>query len=1108
MTTQVRTPIILSLALIAPIIGLAATQTITFDEIPNQILGVPPFPITAKASSGLPVTLASATPTVCKTAGALILLLTAGSCEITASQGGNSSYSAASPLSRSFVINQAGPSGTLTPTSGGSYPFLSGPQSIASGDFNGDGIADLAVATVDGSVWILLGNGSGGFAATSGGPYTVGSNPSCVVVGDFNADGLADLAVANESSASVTVLLGNGSGGFAPAKGSPFAVGPHPYSVAVGDFNEDGIQDLVSTSIDNIAVTVLLGNGQGGFSAAGNFSAGLGPMSIAVADFNGDGFADVATANAFDNTVSVLLGNGTGGFTPAAGSPFDAGASPIAIAVGDFNLDGVPDLAVANQAAASLSVLIGNGSGGFAAATGSPFPVPGRIGGPASQPSALVVGDFNGDGFPDVAVANYSPSCVTVLTGNGKGGFTAAVGGPFPVGALPYSIVVNDFNGDGIEDIATANRGAENITVMLGGIAPTSSVLSTTSPLTIAAGQPLPLTLTVSDVGGGFGLPTGTATFKDGSSVLGTAQGASPYNFTAAGLGVGTHVLTASYSGDPRSAGSSSNDINIQVNVGRASQSILLEPVGNQSFGLTPPQLSTSATSGLGVLLTSSTPAVCNVSGVTLSLVAPGTCSITASQPGNANFAPAIPITQTFTVSQGTQTITFTPQPAIVLPVPSYGLMATSTSGLPVSFASSTPSICTVNPNSFLIPAAAGTCIITASQAGNVDYAAAAPVTQSIPIVTNASTVGTLTLSPFTPVLTSNYGGAPTTQTATLTYQTFVAGAPSFESTTELTPTSGSTSWLSVSPSSGPLTQTSVENSKYTYTATITFTGNPAGLAGTNDYNETVVFGVNGAVNAAVVLFEIEQAYAQIGGITNAASSSQAPPSVVAPGSYVSIYGTALAGAGNPSATTLPLPTTLNGVSITFGGLPMPLLYASGSQINALVPQGLEQDTSYPLAITVGSLKFQPVMVSVKELQPGIYTANASGSGPGIVANARTGQLNGPSTPAHAGDYLVVYCTGLGPVHGQNGEAPPADGVAAPDTTVYSTTASVTAIIGGVNAPVFFSGLTPAFAGLYQVNVQVPAGAAAGNSVPLVITAADPQTDAMAQSNSVTIAVQ
>jgi uncharacterized protein (TIGR03437 family) len=1104
MTKQVRTAIIFFLPLIAPIVGSAATQTITFDAIPDQIFGVSPFPIAAKASSGLPVTFTSTTPAVCKTASALVLLLSTGSCQITASQAGNSTYGAATPVSRSFTIDQAGPSGTLTPTSGGSYPFLSGPQSIVSGDFNGDGIADLAVATIDGPIWILLGNGSGGFAATSGSPYTAGSNPTCIVVGDFNGDGFADLAIANESSASLTVLLGDGSGGFTQAKGSPFAVGPHPYAVAVGDFNDDGIQDLVATSIDNVAVIVLLGNGQGGFSAAGTFSVGLGPMSVAVADFNGDGFDDVATANNFDNTVSVLLGNGAGGFTAAPGSPFAVGASPIAIAVGDFNLDGIPDLAVANQAAASLSVLIGNGSGGFAAATGSPFPVPGRVGGPASEPIGLVVGDLNGDGFPDVAVANYGPSCVTVLMGNGKGGFTAAVGGPFPVGALPYSVVVNDFNGDGIEDIATANRGAQNITVLLGGTAPTSSVLSTTSPLTIAAGQSIPLTLTVSDTGGGFDSPTGTATFKDGSSVLGMADGTGPYTFTAAGLAVGSHVLTASYSGDSRSAGSSSNSISIQVNVGRTAQSILFEPLSNLSFGSMLPLLSTSATSGLAVLLTSNTPAVCNTSGMALSLVALGTCSITASQPGNADFAPAIPVTQTFTVNQGMQTITFTSQPAVVLPVPSYGLMATSSSGLPVSFTSSTPSICTVNPNSFLIPVAAGTCMITASQAGNVNYAAAAPVTQPILIVTRANSVGTLNLSPYTPALAGNYGGAPVTQTATLTYQTTVAGTYSFESTTVLTPTSGG-AWLSVSPSSGPMVQTSVENSKYTYSATITFTGDPAGLAGTYSYDESVVFGVNGAIASFAVLLDIDQSYAQIGGITNAASASQASPSVIAPGSYVSIYGTALAGGGNPSATTLPLPTSLNGASISLGGLPMPLLYASASQINALVPQGLEPNTSYPFAITVGGLKFAPVMVSVTEFQPGIYTVDSSGSGPGIVANAVTGQLNSSSNPAHAGDYLVVYGTGLGLVHGQNDEAPPADGVAAPENTVYSTTASVTATIGGVNAPVFFSGLTPGFAGLYQVNVQMPAGVAAGSFVPLVISATN--GSAMVQSNSVTIVV-
>ena len=150
----------------------------------------------------------------------------------------------------------------------------------------------------------------------------------------------------------------------------------------------------------------------------------------------------------------------------------------------------------------------------------------------------------------------------------------------------------------------------------------------------------------------------------------------------------------------------------------------------------------------------------------------------------------------------------------------------------------------------------------------------------------------------------------------------------------------------------------------------------------------------------------------------------------------------------------------------------MPLLYAAAGQINGLVPQGLTPNNSYPLVVTTGAVQSVPVMLSVKELQPGIYTVDTSGSGLGIVANALTGQLDNAANPARASDYLVIYATGLGPVHGPNGEAQPADGAAAPGNLVYSTTATVTSTIGGVSAPVLFSGLTATFAGLYQVNIH------------------------------------
>ena len=261
-------------------------------------------------------------------------------------------------------------------------------------------------------------------------------------------------------------------------------------------------------------------------------------------------------------------------------------------------------------------------------------------------------------------------------------------------------------------------------------------------------------------------------------------------------------------------------------------------------------------------------------------------------------------------------------------------------------------------------------------------------------------------------------------------------------------------------------------------------------------------------VQSFTVLSGSSQTPQPTGGIANAASAGQAIASVVSPGSYVAIYGTALAGTGNPLATALPLPTTLNGTQATLCGVPMPLLYASPTQINALIPQSVGSGRTCPLVVIVGTVQSAPVQLTVTELQPGIYTLNESGSGPGIITNAITGQLISASNPARASDFLVIYCTGLGPLLGPAGQPPPSDGAMAPLSPIFHTTATVTATIGGVSAPVSFSGLTPTFAGLYQVNVKVPPGVTPGNSVPVVITATDSQTGATAKSNTVTTVVQ
>jgi FG-GAP-like repeat/FG-GAP repeat len=334
------------------------------------------------------------------------------------------------------------------------------PQSVAIGDFNGDGKQDIAVPVTSplSDLTILLGNGNGTFTE---GPIlgAVNENANNVVTADFNGDGKLDLAISLANFNQVQILLGNGDGSFAPL--SPIPLSSVTF-VATGDFNRDGKPDLAVVNGPTSSMTILLGNGDGTFTQKAVLPQTGGAQGIAIGDLNRDGIPDLAVINIIGQTVTILLGKGDGNFTQVKTRPA-TGIEPLSIAIGDFNGDGNPDLAVSNQNdgfpnLGTITLMLGNGKGNFRVS-----PVTLQTG---SIPESVAVADFNGDGKPDLVTANAGSNTISVFLGQGRGQFAAPL--TFPAGQDPLCATVGLFNGDKVPDLAIANNTAASLTILLG----------------------------------------------------------------------------------------------------------------------------------------------------------------------------------------------------------------------------------------------------------------------------------------------------------------------------------------------------------------------------------------------------------------------------------------------------------------------------------------------------------------------------------------------------------------------------------------------------------------------------------------------------------------
>jgi hypothetical protein len=404
--------------------------------------------------------------------------LQAGARSLRAFYAGDVNFSASTSANIAYTVNVT-PSSTFSPLAGSTTAVGMMPSAIGVGDFNGDGRADAAVVNSSAnSVTILLSNGTGGYTQAAGSPVaSPGVGPFAIAVSDFNLDGLADLAVSNINSNSVGIFLGNGAGGFTT---SSVAIGGTPNGLVAADFNGDGKPDIAATRFGSSSVAILLGNGSGGFTATATaVSTQANPANLAVGDFNQDGKTDLVVTSFTGNAVSIFLGDGAGAFTAAAGSPVTTDFGPISIAVADLNGDGRQDLAVANLVGPNISILLGNGAGGFTSA--------GTAIATGSGPRTIVALDYNGDGRTDLALTNSVANTLTILQGNGAGGFTAAIGSPLATEAGPTDLARGDFNGDGRVDLLYASGTANTVTLLPGtGNAPFplsgTPVATSTSP--------------------------------------------------------------------------------------------------------------------------------------------------------------------------------------------------------------------------------------------------------------------------------------------------------------------------------------------------------------------------------------------------------------------------------------------------------------------------------------------------------------------------------------------------------------------------------------------------------------------------------------------------
>jgi Bacterial Ig-like domain (group 3)/FG-GAP-like repeat/Abnormal spindle-like microcephaly-assoc'd, ASPM-SPD-2-Hydin len=528
-------------------------------------------------------------------------------------------------------------------------------------------------------------------------------------VADFNADGVLDLAVANQSSNSVSVLLGNGDGTFQAA--SIYVTGTVPVSVAVGDFNGDGALDLVTANRTSNTISILRGIPGGTFQNQTEYTGGTSPISVIVADVNADGKVDVVVANQNSMTVSVFLGNGDGTFQPKVDYATSTTYS-YALLSGDFNGDGKVDVATVGDS--NVSILFGNGDGSFQ----GPITV-------AQVPGfAEVAADFNDDGRLDLATTYAGSVAVLSQVPYGKVSPTALNFGPVLLGeASPTRLVAlsnigsSELTAPSISisgDFAISNNsctkgvkpethcnvdvtftptalGLETGALTFTDNAPNSpqtisltgtgsNMAATTTRLTSSQSPSLykqSVTFAATVTSAPSATITGTVSFMDGTSLLRSvalASGIAP--FTTVALTPGSHSITAAYNGSSNYLSSTSAVVTQTVNPAATAATLAAAP-NPSSFGETV-KLTATVKSGTlpatgsvtfkngTITLGTGTLSASGVATLNVTTLPVGTDSLTIVYPGNTDFqrSTSTAVNEVVNKAKTTTTVQSSPNPA------------------------------------------------------------------------------------------------------------------------------------------------------------------------------------------------------------------------------------------------------------------------------------------------------------------------------------------------------------------------------------------------------------------------------------------------------------